>query len=265
MKKIEKYSMRRVIAYSLTLLTCLMAFSACKNVREVVADAGLRVELTDVKRYGDAKEIENLRENIDRGGRKWVEYQDELVSFNFAKENFFKHYYFEIENESSSEIQIDWSEASFIDEDGNVDDILIDGVQTSKYKEDRAFKEEINVKYEGGKEVEHAIVPFGQFVQSSSARKVWIACVGKSYGDKLPLGPERERLSKEERDSPFPVSEGKCSFLYTGGIDGRRQLAYGTYGTENIEGVEYSIQIPVRYGQKTAQYEFKFEVSKVLV
>jgi hypothetical protein len=230
-----------------------------------MVDPGLRVELTDVKRYGDAKEIESPSKYIDRGGRRWVKYQDELVSFSFAKQNTLEHYYFEVKNESGSEIKVNWSEATFIDEEGGANDVLIDGVLSSKYKEDKAYKEDINVRYEPQQEVEHAIVPFGQFVQSTSATEVWIACVGKPYGDKLPLDPERKNLSKEERDSPLPVSEGKCSFLYSGGIDEIRPLSYGTFGTENIKGIEYSIQIPVQYGQRTAIYEFSFEINKVLV
>ena len=273
MKK-GKVVISRVVFCALTILTLSIIFSSCKNVREAMVDPGLRVELTDVKRYGDAKGIESPSKYIDREGRRWVKYQDELVSFSFAKQNTFEHYYFEITNESGSEIKIDWSEATFIGEEGESNEVLVDGILASKYKGDKAsnkykegkeYKESITTRYDPKQRVEHAIVPFGQFSQSSSANEVWIACVGKQYGDKIPLGPERETLSKEERDSPLPVSKGKCSFLYSGGIRGRKPLSYGTLGTENIKGTEYSILVPVQYGQRTAIYEFSFDVNKVLV
>lgn len=238
---------------SYLLISSLLFLTACAGASGAVYTAmtdRLNTEMSNVERSGDASSIDNYKENISDTGST-INYEDDLVKFEFPKSGNFYYMAVEIQNKSNSTIYIDWDEVGFIDSEGDMNDILKDGVKFERKSEKGEEWNNGTTALESGDREVHAFIPFSMFRvesdQGYGSDPSAFTCKGKPYEFKV--------TSMDFVQGGFDNPD-KCSVLREANMT---VLQFANY-TEP-KGKNFSIIIPIRVGEKTAKYNMEFFVN----
>jgi hypothetical protein len=241
--KLKNYS----IYISLLPLLFLTACAGASGAIYTAMTDKLETEISGVKRSGDAQSIDNYEEYTNDDG-KLLTYEDDLIKIEFPKNSNLYYVALAVENKSSNPVYIDWDEVEFIDADGEINDILKDGVKSERKSEEWSNGE--TVVEPGDREV-HAFIPFGMYRMAGDYGDQYaFTCKGKLY--------DFEVTTMEFVQGGFN-NPSKCSAINTASIT---VLQFANY-TEPV-GKNFSVVLPIRSGENVANYNIEFFVNETV-